>query len=391
MWRTAAARASARLLGGGSHRRIGKLGIAAAWRDDPCACSHLCGDGSQLEHLAGDCRRRVWSHHWRQHRLLARLKVWLRASTAIRRAYRYARASHQARAVPVLAARSEGCLPWPLCCVAADIGGIPRWAQSHGNARIPDGQCDWRAHLGYGVRCRRLHLWQSAAATSSRPRAHRTRTRLGRLFWVWLLDPPLRRPAYRSGRTCLARAARGCASCEKAIVCPASINGEMRLGIALYALLRRDACDLVRSNPLPLRSALEIFLHRLEVAALPSAVSVAGGAVGHIAVMHGDPGAFRRRLKEHLDLRIGIGRGEFCGAPRLNDAAGPLELKIAPADVAVPHRERSVLLRRNLCRFPAGHFFVPVAAEPRVVDRLRACRNDVGYGKLEWHDAVPVC
>src|SRR5207237_496996 len=83
----------------------------------------------------------------------------------------------------------------PLRCVAADIGGIPRWAQSHALARIPDGQCDWRAHLGYGVRCRRLHLWQSAAATSSRPRAHRTRTRLGRLFWVWLLDPPLRRPA----------------------------------------------------------------------------------------------------------------------------------------------------------------------------------------------------
>jgi hypothetical protein len=69
---------------------------------------------------------------------------------------------------------------------------------------------------------------------------------------------------------------------------------------------------------------------------------------------------------------------------------GGSSLRLRPSDIAVPHRERAALLRGHLRRFAAGHFFVPVAAEPRVVDRLRACRNDVGYRRVEWHDTARV-
>src|SRR6476619_479957 len=37
--------------------------------------------------LDGNCRRRIWRDHRRQHRLLARIKIRLRTSAAIRRAY----------------------------------------------------------------------------------------------------------------------------------------------------------------------------------------------------------------------------------------------------------------------------------------------------------------
>src|SRR5215471_20151486 len=83
--------------------------------------------------------------------------------------------------------------------------------------------------------------------------------------------------------------------------------------------------------------ALEVLLHRLEIAALPPAVAVARVAVGHIAVPHRDRGAARRRLQQHLDLRIWIGGGEFGGSPRLDDTPARLELQVPSRDVAVPH------------------------------------------------------
>src|SRR5262249_37738713 len=135
---------------------------------------------------------------------------------------------------------------------------------------------------------------------------------------------------------------------------------------------------------------LEVLLHRLEIAALPSAVAVAGMTVGHIAVPHRDRGAARRRLQQHLDLRIWIGGGEFGGSPRLDDPPARLELEIPSRDVAVPHRERGALLRGDLRLLPAGDVFVAAAAEPSVIDVLRACRNEVGYRELEWHCAAPL-
>src|SRR5690349_251342 len=125
--------------------------------------------------------------------------------------------------------------------------------------------------------------------------------------------------------------------------------------------------------------ALEVLLHRLEIAALPSAVAVAGVTVGHIAVPHRDRGAARRRLQQHFDLRIRIGGGEFGGAPRLDDAPARLELEIPSGDVAVPHRERGAFLRGDLRLLPAGDLFVAAAAQPSVIDILGACRNKVGY------------
>src|SRR5215471_13931889 len=110
--------------------------------------------------------------------------------------------------------------------------------------------------------------------------------------------------------------------------------------------------------------ALEVLLHRLEIAALPSAVAVAGVTVGHIAVPHRDRGAARRRLQQHFDLRIRIGGGEFGGAPRLNDAPAWLEPQIPSGDVAVPHRERGAFLRGDLRLLPAGDLFVAAAAQP---------------------------
>src|SRR5215475_10880144 len=135
--------------------------------------------------------------------------------------------------------------------------------------------------------------------------------------------------------------------------------------------------------------ALEVLLHRLEIAALPSAVAVAGVTVRHIAVPHRDRGA-ARRLQQHLDLRIRIGGGEFGGSPRLYDPPARLELEIPSADVAVPHRKHAAFLRGDLRLVPAGDPFVVAAAEPGVVDVLRACRNEVGYRELEWHCAAPL-
>ena len=39
------------------------------------------------------------------------------------------------------------------------VGGIPRRTESHAMARVSDGQCHWRRHLGRGVRSWRLHVW----------------------------------------------------------------------------------------------------------------------------------------------------------------------------------------------------------------------------------------
>src|SRR5215471_909005 len=134
--------------------------------------------------------------------------------------------------------------------------------------------------------------------------------------------------------------------------------------------------------------ALEVLLHRLEIAALPPAVAIARVAVGHLAVPHRDHGAARRRLQQYLDLRIRISVGEFGGSPRLDDPPARLELEIPSADVAVPYCERGAFLRGDL-RFLPGDLFVAAAAEPSVIDVLRACRNEVGYRKLEWHSAAP--
>src|SRR5262249_42449483 len=134
----------------------------------------------------------------------------------------------------------------------------------------------------------------------------------------------------------------------------------------------------------------DVLLHRLEITALPSAVAVAGVAVGHIAVPHRDRGAARRRLQQHLDLRIRIGGGEFGGSPRLDDPPARFELQVLSRDVAVPYRERGAFLRGDLRLLPAGDSFVAAAAEPGVVDVLRACRNEVGYRELEWHCAAPL-
>src|SRR5262249_50204214 len=133
----------------------------------------------------------------------------------------------------------------------------------------------------------------------------------------------------------------------------------------------------------------EIFLHWLEIAALPSSVPVAGVAVGHVGVAHRNLRASRRGLKQHLDLRIRIGRRELGGAPRLNEAARRFELEVASGDVTVPYRKFRPLARRDLRRFPARHLFVAAAAEPSVVDLLRGCRNDIGHGELEWHLDAP--
>src|SRR5262249_24353976 len=117
--------------------------------------------------------------------------------------------------------------------------------------------------------------------------------------------------------------------------------------------------------------ALEVLLHRLEVAALPSAVAVAGVTVGHIAVPDRDHRAARRRLQQHLDLRIRVSIGEYGGSPRLHDTPARLELEVPSRDVPVPHRERGAVLRRDLRLLPAGDVFVAAAAEPGVVDVLR--------------------
>src|SRR5262249_49666417 len=121
--------------------------------------------------------------------------------------------------------------------------------------------------------------------------------------------------------------------------------------------------------------ALEVLLHRLEIAALPSAVAVTGVTVGHIAVPHRDGGAAGRRLQQHLDLRIRLGGGGFGGGPRLDGTPARVELEIPSADVAVPHRKRGAFLRGDLRLLPAGDPFVAAIAEPGVVDVLRACRN----------------
>src|SRR5262249_12701114 len=123
--------------------------------------------------------------------------------------------------------------------------------------------------------------------------------------------------------------------------------------------------------------ALEVLLHRLEIAALPPAVAVARVAVGHIAVPDRDHGAARRRLQQHLDLRIRISVGEFGGSPRLDDPPAGLELEIPAADIAVPYCERGAFLRGDLRFLPAGDLFVAAAAEPSVIDVLRAGRNEV--------------
>src|SRR5262249_18354124 len=114
--------------------------------------------------------------------------------------------------------------------------------------------------------------------------------------------------------------------------------------------------------------ALEVLLHRLEIAALPPAVAVAGVAVGHIAVVHRDRGAARRRVQQPLDLRIRMGGGEFGGSPRLDYPPARPELQVPPRDVAVPPGERGAFLRGDLCLLPAGDLFVAAAAEPGVVD-----------------------
>src|SRR5262249_38301225 len=121
--------------------------------------------------------------------------------------------------------------------------------------------------------------------------------------------------------------------------------------------------------------ALEVLLHRLEIAALPSAVAVACVTVGHIAVPPPDPGAARRR--QPAVLRIRSGGGEFGGSPRLDDPPARFELQVLSRDVAVPYRERGAFLRRNLRLLPAGDVFVAAAAEPSVVDVLRPCRDKV--------------
>src|SRR5262249_60582705 len=81
----------------------------------------------------------------------------------------------------------------------------------------------------------------------------------------------------------------------------------------------------------------EVLLYRLEIAALPSAVAVARVAVGHIAVPHRDHGAARRRLQQHLDLRIRISVGEFGGSPRLGDPPARLGVEISSGGIAVSY------------------------------------------------------
>src|SRR5262245_22021476 len=63
--RTAAARESAWVLGDRSNLGIGKPWIASARRDDTRPCSDLCCDRAQLQHLGGNCRRRIWRDHRR--------------------------------------------------------------------------------------------------------------------------------------------------------------------------------------------------------------------------------------------------------------------------------------------------------------------------------------
>src|SRR5262249_42340710 len=78
-------------------------------------------------------------------------------------------------------------------------------------------------------------------------------------------------------------------------------------------------------------------------------------------------------------------------SPGLNDAARPFEAKVAAGDIAIPHRERAAFLRGHVRSLSAGHLLVSVAAEPRVIDLLRACGNDVGYGEVECHDTALRC
>src|SRR5262249_49744059 len=115
----------------------------------------------------------------------------------------------------------------------------------------------------------------------------------------------------------------------------------------ILAFFARRLCAPPRIRTISPR-ALEVLLHRLEIAALPSAVAVAGVTVGHIAVPHRDRGAARRRLQQHLDLRIRIGGGEFGGSPRLDDPPARLELEIPSRNVAVPYCERGALLCGDL-------------------------------------------
>src|SRR5262245_62767313 len=110
--------------------------------------------------------------------------------------------------------------------------------------------------------------------------------------------------------------------------------------------------------------ALEVLLHRFQVAAVPLAVAVAGVTVGHIAVPDRDHRAARRRLQQDLDLRIRVSIGEFGGSPRLHDTPARLELEVPSRDVAVPHRERGAVLRGDVRLLPAGDLVVAAAAVP---------------------------
>ena len=73
--------------------------------------------------------------------------------------YGYALLLRYGERIGLLEARGQGCVPWPLRRVIAYIGGIPRWIESDAVARISDGQCYWRRHLGCRVRSWWLHVW----------------------------------------------------------------------------------------------------------------------------------------------------------------------------------------------------------------------------------------
>jgi membrane protein DedA with SNARE-associated domain len=78
-------------------------------------------------------------------------------------------------------------MPWRAFLMANAAGGII-----------------WAAVFGFGG----FIFWQGAASNSPRAGAHRVCTGVDRLFWMWLLDPTLRRSAHSIGRTSLARSAR---------------------------------------------------------------------------------------------------------------------------------------------------------------------------------------
>src|SRR5262249_17582107 len=110
-----------------------------------------------------------------------------------------------------------GCIPWPLHRLIAHVGGISRWAEPDALARVSDRQCQWWRHLGRSVRRRWLLLRQSPASASPRCSSCRVGARAGWLFWMWLLDPALRRSTCSIAGTGITRTACGCCRGKKIV------------------------------------------------------------------------------------------------------------------------------------------------------------------------------